>query len=107
MKSSLPAATKAQKRRFEIAAREIGCICCRKQGWAEGVPAQMHHLHDPATGKRRGHSETIPLCDQHHWEAHNMKRIFHDEFGSDDELLQLTNELVAEFEGRLVTVRSG
>jgi hypothetical protein len=105
MKTALPAATKAQKRRWRIIKEELGCIAC----WIEHnkyVPACIHHLLD--TGSRRGHDFTIGLCEQgadHHQGndgIHRAKKAFRLKYGSDDELLDLTNTLVEIYEGNTV-----
>ena len=107
MKSKTP--TKAESRWMLTIKQEIGCIACRidKRGY---VPADAHHI--LSGGKRRGHEFTIPLCLWHHRGqgifsprimeqgfgpslAHNSK-AFHLRYGSDDELLALTKQRVAE-----------
>lgn len=90
MKTSLPAATRAEKRRFIIMSQEIGCINHL------GTPSQIHHL--LAGGNRIGHSATIPLCPFCHADAHSSKKWFRDKFGTDAALLSRTNRLVADFE---------
>ena len=103
MKSSLKPATKAEKRRFEIIKIEIGCIACRVL-FGYYRPANAHHL--LSGGRRRGHSETIPLCFDHHvgnkLSTHKTKRLFIETVGEDDELLEETNRLVAEFESNVI-----
>ena len=92
--------SKADIRRFQKF-QDIGCIACRMRG-AYSVP-EVHHL--KSGNKRRGHQFTIPLCPAHHrglfWDVHlygpslaRDPRWFHEEFGSDDELLRKTNELL-------------
>lgn len=93
---TLPAATAAEKRRFEILAREIGCLIHR------GTPAHMHHLIDPKTGNRVSHAATIPLCPDCHHMRHSKKLRFWLKYGSDEDALIVANRLVAEFEGRIV-----
>ena len=104
MKSSLPNPTKAEERRFEIIKREVGCLPCRRLGW--GICwANAHHLIDPDTGERISHAATVPLCDAHHTGEdgiHTRKKWFHSWFGTNDELLIETDQLVADFESRTV-----
>lgn len=101
--------TKADKARFD-AFKRIGCIACRLWGFP-ATPADVHHL--LSGGRRRGHQFTIPLCPWHHrgnpipglsstlTEAAigpslaNGSREFHAEFGSDETLLSLTNDLLS------------
>ena len=95
MKSSLPAPTKAEKRRFDIIKREIGFIACYVSGYP-GTPADAHHLLD--TGRRISHAATIPLCKHHHEFIHRHKHDFRVLYGTDKGLLKKTNRLVADFE---------
>lgn len=95
MKSSLPAPTKAQSKRMYIIKAEIGCIACDLLG-NSGVWADAHHL--LSGGRRISHDHTIPLCKLHHNGKdgiHTRKRWFRETFGSDDELLAVTNKLLS------------
>lgn len=114
MHSPIGTATKDEQRRW-LRFRDIGCIACHKLGF-RGVPADVHHL--LSGGRRISHSDTIPLCPYHH--RGNLpdaltitqtvtllgpslalsSRLFRQKFGSDEELLALTNELVAAAEER-------
>ena len=105
MKSSLPNPTKAESRRMEIIKSEIGCIAC----WIDVnmyCPPAIHHLLD--TGRRRGHRYTIGLCEgaiDHHQGnngIHRAKRSFREKYGTDDELLRMTNDLIVIFENNVV-----
>lgn len=59
-KTSTP--TKADRARF-IHLREVGCICCRKDGRINRE-IDIHHI---VEGSRRlGHQYTLPLCIWHH-----------------------------------------
>ena len=97
MKTALPAVTKAQSERMGLIVREIGCIACflDTDTYHEGV---IHHLLD--TGRRISHDHTICLCEgliDHHQGndgIHRAKRKFRGKYGTDDELLALTNWLV-------------
>ncbi len=93
-------ASKADVKRFQ-AFQRIGCMACRHLGHYS-VP-EVHHL--KSGNKRRGHQYTVPLCPAHHRgvyhdpELHGPSlalapRSFHEAFGSDDELLRKTNELL-------------
>ena len=102
MKTALPNPTKAESRRMEIIKSEIGCIA----SWIDGLPytpCEIHHLMD--TGRRRGHAFTIGLTpDQHQGNngIHKAKRSFREKYGTDDELLKMTNDLIAIFENNVV-----
>jgi len=108
MKTSTGALTKSQKRRFD-AMYSLGCIACRIAGHGF-EPAQIHHI--LSGGKRIGHDATIGLCPWHHvgetsfgMPAHEMqakrgpsmfgkKRAFVEIYGTEAELLAMTNELL-------------
>lgn len=114
MKSKARAANKAEKERMSRL-KEMPCVCCRRtNSWAHwGTTSEVHHL--LSGNKRRGHLFTIPLCPYHHRGevgvlgraflekilgpslALSSKR-FHATFGTDDELLELTNR---QLEGKL------
>jgi len=90
---------------------EMGCVACRKLGYL-CWPVEIHHLNlDGKAGQeRRGDEFTIPLCAWHHQgnpgsrmtpkasetlfgpslKLHSKR--FRAEFGSDNELLALTNQ---------------
>ena len=94
MKSSLPPATQAERRRIDII-KQIGCI------------ADAHHLISKATGKRISHHHTIALCPEKHHKygpqsIHQGKRAFNDLYGSDAYLLAETNRRVADFEASII-----
>jgi hypothetical protein len=77
---------------------ELGCSLCRHQGNA-GSPAELHHIR--RAGKR-GDSPVIPLCTYHHrgsnTSIHGMgrKRFEREYFVTEEELLQVTLELIGE-----------
>lgn len=88
---------------------DIGCLACRKKG-VYNPQVDVHHL--LSGGRRRGHDASVPLCAYHHRGvgihpemgpslAHGSKP-FHAEFGSDDELLELTDKLLEESRCRKV-----
>lgn len=92
--------TKAEKLRMGRV-QELGCIACSQLGHYS--VAELHH---PKSGNRRlGDATVIPLCPAHHrGHEHNPEihgpslalapRSFHQAFGSDEELLARTNELL-------------
>jgi len=103
MKSSLKPATKAEKRRFEIIKRDVGCIACYIEHGVMGTEADAHHL--LSGGRRISHSHTIPLCPACHTgpnSIHKRKQWFRDLYGTDDELLDRTDALVKQFESNTV-----
>jgi len=103
--------TKAQARRLGIITREIGCVACRLKV-DEYRAAQAHHIIEG--GKRLGHDETIPLCPWHHVGKDDIapsvalarlgpslaldKPRFVAQFGSEKELLEITNAYVTLWE---------
>lgn len=111
-KRSTVTPTKAQVRRMQ-AIYLSGCVVCRFHfGWMS--PPEIHHLTVGGKHgqKRRGHTYTIGLCPWHHrgvgdQEAFDYRsligpsyalepRAFREQFGSDDALLRIQNEYVAE-----------
>lgn len=108
---STGAPTAAQAHRFALI-KEIGCICC----WIKGVPrvpADIHHLTIGGKHgqKRRGHDDTIGLCQWHHrgvlpylgaqlaaglGPSYALEpRKFREQFGTDDQLLEFQNQAIA------------
>ena len=109
-------ATAVQRDRI-VMVKELGCICCQMNR-ADGRPtaffgvAEAHHL--LSGGRRRGHEFTIGLCQWHHRgvppfesaRASDMvrtfgpsvatgSRAFHERYGTDDELLEYQEQLLA------------
>ena len=107
MRTAIGSPTKADRARFD-AFRRIGCVACRKEGYGPH-DADVHHL--LSGGHRRGHRFTVPLCPWHHRGftyhgsrqdmtdeygpslAHQPRR-FRERYGSDDELLAYTDQLI-------------
>ena len=81
------AATKAEKAHMGRVA-ELGCIICRR-------PAEIHHLPGRPL---RNHWRCIPLCPDHHRNSnvcvHAGRRSFEARFGTEEELLKKTLELL-------------
>ena len=87
--------------RFE----SVGCVACRLDGFLNRC-IQVHHLNigGKAGQKRRGHDFTIPLCPWHHQGQDTgiclgpslalESRKFRERYGSDDDLLAMTNSLL-------------
>ena len=92
--------------------QRIGCVACNQRKYPLLCVAdfEVHHL--LSGNKRRGHMFTIPLCAWHHrghigplWTKRYAREMlgpsladgskpFHSMFGTDDELLQATNDLL-------------
>ena len=91
---------KQDKIRFDKL-RQIGCIACLKKGrYTEPV---IHHIRKhTGLGLRPPHTQTIPLCPQHHNMGNNSvhlnKKLFNHLYGTEDELLQETNIKINELE---------
>jgi len=112
MHSSLPAATKAQKDRFQRI-QEIGCLCCILKVHIYQTQAEIHHLIDG--GKRLGHWHTVALCPWHHRGVPNSgfseKQTreakgpslakepgkFKEAFGEDKQLLDKQNKILRKY----------
>jgi len=107
--------TKEDKRRFQLL-QEVGCLPCRMRGLGHQF-GDVHHLIDG--GRRIGHQATICLCKWHHTGAEpnvsdkvceeykgpslaRNKRAFYNEFGSEQELLEATNEALKIVESSFV-----
>jgi hypothetical protein len=79
---------------------QLGCIVCCLRGFR--TPAVPHHL--LSGGRRIGHLATIPLCDPGHHQypqpgsgkiaRHPTKARFEAAYGTEEELLERTRELV-------------
>lgn len=111
MHSKAKPPTRAEKKRM-AAIVDLGCIACILRYRHVPQVAEVHHLLDG--GRRRGHEATIPLCGWHHaGRTHGGRtttamisgfgpslamnaKAFHDTFGSDEELLARTNDLLAK-----------
>jgi hypothetical protein len=98
--------TKADLLRF-AQLQSLGCVACLHNGnYSE---PDIHHL--LSGGRRRGHQFTIPLCPAHHrGVAHDPElhgpslalspKSFRQAFGTDEELLERTNDLIGVFYGQ-------
>lgn len=80
--------------------RQLGCIVCRNEGRGY-VPCSVHHI--LSGGRRIGHHHVIGLCPTHHQSGlnndqfvsrHPFRRAFEKRYGTEDELLAQTRELV-------------
>lgn len=61
--------TKAEKRRADRMALEIGCIFCWLEDGRRGTCENRHHI--ISGNKRMGHLYTLPVCETHHLHCHN------------------------------------
>ena len=91
--------TKAQKK-YWTAVAELGCIACRKDG-VYNPYVSIHHV-DGRT-KKNAHWEVLPLCANHHQgvdgytvSVHEWKKRFELKYGTQEELMRETNDLLAE-----------
>jgi hypothetical protein len=94
--------TKATKERFDAMAR-IGCIVCRVFH-NERTDAHIHHLSGikyRGMGMKADDEHTIPLCPTHHQygsrfypSVHGQPKIFAERYGTQEELLEMTNKLI-------------
>src|SRR5688572_10509069 len=96
-----------------MAIKSLPCIACRLYGvHFQPYPTEEHHLNlgGKAGQKRRGDDYSIPLCSWHHRAVMKpsidskamsalygpslakQSRLFRQTFGTDDQLLALTNE---------------
>lgn len=103
----------AEESRWMDAVARLGCIACRLDG-RRGVPCAIHHL--LSGGQRRGHLFTIGLCDPGHHQngaqfgvvsRHPWRVRFEKAYGSEDELLQLTREILCWNPPNLQECREG
>ncbi|MBT9493918.1 MAG: hypothetical protein IV107_16590 [Paucibacter sp.] len=78
----------------------MGCIACIVDGHPE-TPGAVHHI--LSGGRRMGHMHTICLCDPGHHQGgqqlgkvsrHPFKVRFEGQYGSESDLLDLTQQLV-------------
>lgn len=79
----------------------LGCIACIIDGYPE-TPGAVHHI--LSGGRRMGHMHSICLCDPGHHQnggqfgkvsRHPFKFRFEQQYGSESDLLDLTQQLVA------------
>ena len=81
--------------------RDLGCIVC-KLHFKLHSECDVHHL--VSGSRRKGHMEAIGLCPTHHRAGinnefavsrHPWKREFESRYGTEQELLYITRELIA------------
>lgn len=91
--------TKAEREWFD-AITQLGCIVCLLFFKVRSEP-ERHHL--VSGGRRKGHLESIPLCTPHHRggmndgvlvSRHPWKKAFERAYGTEQQLLEQTRELV-------------
>jgi len=98
------ALTKADKARG-VKLRDLGCVICVTR-LAMHTPPAIHHISGQV--KPGCHQLTIPLCAKHHQQKDNDKpprwisrhgdgkKVFQKAYGTEYELLQITNDLIGE-----------
>lgn len=58
--------TTIAERAYMGKAAKLGCAICRMLGYGP-TPAQVHHRRTgTGAGKRAAHTDTVPLCFEHH-----------------------------------------
>ena len=110
MKTALPAPTIVEQRRF-YRFQDVGCVACLQLNPPRQSVPEVHHL--LSGGRRRGHRYSIPLCPWHHRGVAEQTAIarlqlgpsmadgpenFRAHFGSDNDLLEMTDAIVAKFD---------
>ena len=91
---------KKDKERFDKL-KQIGCMACAKRGlFSEPI---IHHIRKhTGLSLRPPHTDTIPLCPQHHnmgnESVHLNKKVFIALFGTEHELLDEANEKIKQLE---------
>lgn len=89
----------ADKIRFQKLV-ELGCIVCLRNGYGYSQPEIHHCRFAGSMGKKATSMETLPLCPQHHRLGsygvayHAGKVAFEENFGTEESLLQFTNQLL-------------
>jgi len=91
-----------KKERFNKLA-ELGCVVCRTF-FGIHTPCQIHHLTGikyRSTGKKASDEHTIGLCSIHHQNGtkhnpgiHTHPELFAEKYGSQENLLDITNGLI-------------
>lgn len=80
----------------------LGCIACYRQE-TPGTPGEIHHPRaGTGMGQKASHYDAICLCPAHHRgtaglsvpSIHGSKNRFIETFGTEAELLELTNTLI-------------
>ena len=91
---------KADKKRFDQL-KQLGCVACARFGKiSEPV---IHHIRKhTGLSLRPDHQDTIPLCPEHHnmgnESIHHNKKLFEKKFGTEKQLLILTNIKINQLE---------
>jgi len=110
MKHSTTTPTKAEAARF-AKLKALGCVACILNGDPDENEPEIHHY--LSGNKRIGHHATVPLCYWHHnglpydevptaWflselgpSFHKHTRAFRLRYGSDAELIETVNGMIA------------
>ncbi len=103
--------TKADREHFSRL-KCMRCVCCQIECVLQPNPTTAHHL--LSGGRRRGHRQSIPLCEWHHQAVRvpdmsvpamtanfgpslaNGSKPFHARYGTDDSLLEKVNALLGK-----------
>lgn len=87
---------KCKKRLGAVA--QLNCIVCSEFGLKRKTRVEVHHFIGCGIGKKASDWLTIPLCNSHHTSGkygeaiHNGQEAFEKKYGSQLELLKLTNQ---------------
>lgn len=93
--------TKKEKQYHDDLAEKIGCIICRAIG-LKNTHVSIHHIDGRI--KKGAHMNVLPLCDKHHQTGgrgvaiHPFKRIWEINYGTEAELKELCDEILAKNE---------
>jgi hypothetical protein len=91
-----------EENEWQDSCRMLGCVVCWLQGHP-GTPAAIHHLIEG--GRKISELHTIPLCEPGHHQKgdgeikisrHPTHARFTAAYGTDEELLEATQQLVAK-----------
>lgn len=100
------------ERAWMDAITQLGCIVCLLFEDAPGTPGAVHHLLDEG-GRRRGHLDSICLCDPgHHQKSptlakvsrHPSKALFERTYTSEEKLLARSRRIVEQRYGLFLGV---
>lgn len=101
IKNKKTMATKAEQKHMQKVV-ELGCLVCRKLGYFD-TPAEIHHIkNNTGMGRKENNFCVIPLCANHHRNSnlsyHHSPKAFTKEWGSQEDLLKETLELLQKAE---------
>lgn len=81
----------------------VGCICCHIDGHGWVAP-EWHHCR--ILGGKRVLTRVLPLCPRCHrtgaMSLHRAKKSFREKYGSEEELLKLVDQRIAEIRSNTI-----